>query len=236
MLLDADLHLINEEFNAECVSPEQLDMLLADAWRHFGTHFFRYNLGVYENEIRRVLPLRIRLADLKLSKSQRRILRKNSDLDVQIQPIEITYETQDLFDRHKRRFKYGVPDTIYDFLSLNPASEPTKGLEVSVRLNDDLLAASFFDVGKHSVSSIYGIFEPTETGRSLGIFTMLREIEYSIETGKEYYYPGYAYEGESFYDYKKRFSSLEVFDWNGNWNEFSPQRHEGHEAHEDKQV
>ena len=234
MLLDADLRLINEEFYAESITPAQLDNLLADGWRHFGTHFFRYNLGVYEDDIRRVLPLRIRLADLKFSKSQRRILKKNDGLEVKIQPIEITEETHGLFDRHKRRFKRGVPDSIYDFLSHDPADEPTKGLEVDVRLDGKLLAASFFDVGKTSVSSIYGIFDPTEHALSLGIFTMLKEIEYALETGKEYYYPGYAYEGESFYDYKKRFTALEVFDWIENWQKFSPQRH-GEHREDDKE-
>ena len=217
MLLDADLRLINEEFYTDKITTAQLDILLADGWRHFGTHFFRYNLGIYEDEIRRVLPLRIRLCDFKFSKSQRRVLRRNSDLNIRIQPIEITEETHDLFDRHKLRFKRGVPNTIYDFLSPDPANEPTKVLEVSVRRDDGLLAASFFDVGKTSVSSIYGIFDPTEQARSLGIFTMLKEIEYALETGKEYYYPEYANEGESLYDYKKRFSALEQFDWNGNW-------------------
>src|SRR5438552_10822490 len=109
MLLDADFHFINEEFYAESVTPPQTDFLLADGWRHFGTHFFRYNLGIYEDEIRHVLPLRILLADFKLSKSQRRVLRRNGDLEVKIQPVEITDETHDLFDRHKRRFKRGVP-------------------------------------------------------------------------------------------------------------------------------
>ena len=185
MQVNADLHLINEEFYAESVTPAQLDMLLADGWRHFGTHFFRYNLGVYEDEIRRVLPLRIRLVDVKLSKSQRRVLKKNSDLDVSIQPINITSETHDLFERHKQRFKSGVPSSIYDFLSMDAG--PTKGLEVSVRCEGKLRAVSFFDVGNTSVSSIYGIFEPTETSRSLGIFTILKEIEYAVENGKEFY-------------------------------------------------
>jgi arginine-tRNA-protein transferase len=222
-----ELTFINEEFYAESVTPTQLDMLLADGWRHFGTHFFRYNLGIYEDEIRRVIPLRIRLADLELSKSQRRVLRRNADLDIKIQPIGITDETEDLFDRHKRRFKSGVPHSIYDFLSFDPANEPTKGLEVSVRDSGKLVAASFFDEGKTSVSSIYGIFDPDETARSLGIFTMLKEIEYSGASGKTLYYHGYAYEGESFYDYKKRFSALEQFDWDGNWEGF------GHRAHGD---
>lgn len=217
MQLDADLQFINEEFYAESVTPEQLDMLLADGWRHFGTHFFRYNLGLYQDEIRRVLPLRVRLADMKLSKNQRRILRKNADLEVKIQPIEITDETHELFERHKQRFKTGVPRTIYDFVSLDAASGPTEGREVSVRRSDELIAASFFDAGKTSISSVYGIFEPTETSRSLGIFTMLKEIEYAAENGKEYFYPGYVYEGESFYDYKKRFEALERFEWDGNW-------------------
>lgn len=216
-MINDRLEIINEEFYVEAVTPAQLDMLLADGWRHFGTHFFRYNLGMYEDEIRRVLPLRIRLGGFKFSKSQRRVLRRNSELDVKIQPIGITDETHDLFDRHKLRFKHGVPNTIYDFLSPDPANEPTKGLEVDVRRDGKLLAASFFDAGKTSVSSIYGVFDPTETSRSLGIFTMLKEIEYALETGKQYFYPGYAYESESFYDYKKRFSALEQFDWNGNW-------------------
>jgi len=82
-----------------------------------------------------------------------------------------------------------------------------------------LLAASFFDFGRTSVSSIYGIFDPDERTRSLGIFTMLKEIEFARETGRPLYYHGYAYEGESYYDYKKRFGAIEVFDWNGNWSE-----------------
>ncbi len=219
MQLDADLQLINEEFYADSVTAEQIDLLLADGWRHFSEHFFRYNLGVYQDEIRRVMPLRIRLADFGFSKSQRRVLRKNSDLDVKIQPINITDEIYELFDRHKTRFKSGVPSSIYDFLSMDDG--PTKVFEVGVRHKGELLAASFFDVGENSVSSIYGIFEPEETSRSLGILTMLKEIEYAMESGKQYFYPGYAYEGESFYDYKMRFTALEYFDWKGNWLPFS---------------
>ncbi|MFN0280064.1 MAG: arginine-tRNA-protein transferase [Pyrinomonadaceae bacterium] len=211
------LEIINEEFYAEAVTSVQLDMLLADGWRHFGTHFFRYNLGMYEDEIRRVLPLRIRLGDFKFSKSQRRILKKNIDLDIQVQPIQITDETHELFEKHKGRFKSGVPNSIYNFLSVDAANEPTNGLEIGVCRDGKLLAASFLDVGEISLSSIYCVFDPDETSRSLGIFTLLKEIKFGIENGKAYLYHGYAYDGESFYDYKKRFSALEYFDWKGSW-------------------
>lgn len=212
-----DLVFINEEFQANAVTPEQMDLLLADAWRHFGTHFFRYSLGIYRDEIRRVIPLRIRLADFKLSKSQRRVLRKNESLRVEIRPIEITAESEALFHRHKERFEHGVPASIFDFVSREPATVPNLGSEIAVYREDNLVAVSYFDEGNSTTSGIYAIFDPDESSRRLGIFTMLKEIEYSIETGREFYYHGYAYQGESFYDYKKRFSALEQFDWNGNW-------------------
>jgi arginine-tRNA-protein transferase len=212
--------LVNEEFYAPKVSPQQLDALLDDGWRHFGEHFLRYNIGFHENQLRLVLPLRIRLKDFIISKSQRRVLRKNQDLQTIIRPIEITPEKEILFGQHKKRFTDNVPDSIYDFLSVMPANVPCEALEFSVYQREKLLAASFFDVGATAVSAVYAMFDTQESSRSLGIFTMLSVIDYASKNGKTFYYPGYAYEGNSFYDYKKRFSALEVFDWNGNWENF----------------
>jgi arginine-tRNA-protein transferase len=217
MLLDGDIIFINEEFYTDRVAPEQLDTLLADGWRHFGTQFFRYSLGVHDAEIRRVIPLRVRLGDFSLSKSQRRVLRQNADLDVTIRPVEINDEASDLFQRHKLRFKFGVPDSLHDFLSDDPANIPCEALEVAVHNHGKLVAASYFDVAATSLSAVYGMFDPDLPSRSLGIFTMLKEIEYATSNGKKLYYQGYAYEGESFYDYKKRFRATERFDWKGNW-------------------
>jgi len=216
-MLDNKFSFVNDEFYAQSISPRQLDTLLADGWRHFGAHFFRYNLGFYSGEIRRVIPLRIRLSNFTFSKSQRRILRKNQDLQIVIRPIEITLEKEILFNRHKRRFKHNFPFSIYDFLDFDAANTPCKALEICVFDNEKLLAASFFDVGETAISSVYAIFSPEDAARSLGIFTMLIEIDFALARGKRFYYSGYAYEGNSFYDYKKRFRALEQFDWHGNW-------------------
>jgi leucyl-tRNA---protein transferase len=216
-----DLIFVNEEFFAESITPAQLDLLLADGWRHFGIQFYRYSLGICKDEIRRVKPLRIRLTNFEFSKSQRRVLRKNADLRTEIRPIEITVETEDLFHRHKLRFEEGVPLSIYEFLSREPSVMPCKAKEVAVYRDDELIAVSYFDVGERSLSGIYAMFDPRESKSGLGIFTMLKEIEHALDTGREFYYQGYAYEGESFYDYKKRFSGLEYFDWRGEWRTFN---------------
>src|ERR1044072_3332187 len=103
------MHFINEEFYETKVAPREMDALWASGWRHFGTYFFRYNLGYYEYEIRRVTPLRIRLENFSFSKSQRRGLKKNKDLQIVIRPVEITLEKEMLFELHRRRFKRDAP-------------------------------------------------------------------------------------------------------------------------------
>jgi arginine-tRNA-protein transferase len=217
---ESELKFINECFDADApIRPSVFDQLLAVGWRHFGTYFTRYNLGVYKNEIRQVLPLRVVLPNFTASKSQKRILNKNLDLDVEVGPPAVSAEVVELFERHKQRFDEHVPESIYTFISRH-SSIPTRLYQLTARLDGKIAAASFFDRGVESVSAIYACFDPGEKTRSLGIFTMLKVIEWATERGMLYYYPGYAYVGPSFYDYKKRFSALEYFDWHGSWKNF----------------
>jgi leucyl-tRNA---protein transferase len=218
---DISANFINDEFTRATVTPAELDRLLADGWRHFGAQFFRYNLAIHEEEIRLVIPLRIRLSGFKLSKSQLRILRRNADTSVSTGPVVINEQIEDLFVRHKRRFERNPPDSIYTFLARKPDEEPCEVRQLSVHLDDELIAVSFFDVGAESCSSIYAMFEPDQARRGLGIFTMLKEIEFAAAEGKEFYYQGYCYSGNSFYDYKKRFFGTEAYLWNGLWVPFA---------------
>lgn len=223
---DTELILINEAFYADRVTRHELDTLLANGWRHFGERFQRYSINYYKDEIRRVLPLRVRLSEFSLSKSQRRVLRKNADVECSIQPAEITPDIHELFGWHKVRFTHDIPDSIYTFLSGEPSWVPTDGMMLRVMLDGELVAASFFELSTHGVSSVYAMFHPLYPERGLGTFTMLKEIEYARDHGKKFYYHGYAYEGESFYDYKKRLSGLEAFDWKGNWHSFDAEHAE----------
>lgn len=214
---DTELILINEAFYAERVDGDQLDYLLENGWRHFGERFQRYSLNYYRDEIRRVIPLRIRLSQFNLTKSLRRTLKRNDDLAFRIAPILITPDIHELFEIHSVRFTQDVPHSVYTFLSYEPESVPTDGLMLRVTDGERLAAVSFFEMSTHGLSSIYAMFDPELSERRLGILTMLKEIEFARQNSKLFYYHGYAYEGESFYDYKKRFTGLEAFDWKERW-------------------
>lgn len=211
------MHPIWETEHIDTISGRQLDARLALGWRHFGSGFFRANFAIHDGALCGILPLRIPLADFALTKSLRRVLRKNSDLDVSVAPSQITPEVVALFESHCVRFKSDVPDSINDFLSSDPARVPCLNLTIAVRQRGRLIAASFLDIGSKSVSSVYGLFDPAESARSLGIFTMLLEMDWAVKNGRSIYYSGYSYTVPSPYDYKKRFPAVQALDWEFGW-------------------
>jgi arginine-tRNA-protein transferase len=209
--------LLMEEFTRSVVLPEQLDSLLNLGWRHFGRHFFRYSLFLGENRMHWVQPIRVDLRRVVRSASQRRILRRNEDLDVNVGKPVNDAEHQDLFLRHRARFSDNVPDDLANFLGEDLEQYPCPMVEITARRNGVLVAASYLDVGATCASSVYALFDPAEARRSLGIATMLWEIRHAVERGCSHYHPGYAFHEPSEMDYKKQFAGSEWFDWQGNW-------------------
>lgn len=209
----SDRSEIDEHFWAQEVTPEQMDYVWEHGWRHFGAYFFRYATLTKKDGHFHVVPLRLKLEQFSLSNSQKRVVKKNQDLRLEIRDASIDAAKEALFDRHKTRFADNVPDSIYDFFTPHPAVIPCHAKEICLWQEERLIAASFLDIGAQATSSVYSIYEPSETKRSLGIYLILLSIAYSMELGMRYYYPGYAYREPSHYDYKKRFSGLEQYNW-----------------------
>lgn len=205
--------LLDEGFFSWRVTPAEMDSLWAQGWRHFGPMFYRYARANQGGQILDVRPLRLPLSLYLPTRSQRRILRRNADATVQIRPTVLDDTRRRLFQAHKARFRDNVPDALEDFLGPEPSRGPCLNVEISIHVQGRLVAASYLDVGSRAVSSVYAFFDPAESRRSLGIFTMLQEIAWARSRNCQYYYPGYAYAQPSHYDYKKQFHGLEVYDW-----------------------
>lgn len=197
------------------VEPAQLDSLLEAGYRHFGTTFFRADCEEIENEFFTILPLRIRLEDFSFEKKHRRILRQNGDLTTIVQPSCFSVPKSRLFHKHITRFRFFIPEKLGNFIQWKP--KVTDVYEVCVYRGTTLIACSFFDVGEKASSGIYAMFDPEESRRSLGIYTLLVELEYSALLGLQYYYPGFAHIEPSFYDYKKQFNAMEHLIYGVGW-------------------
>jgi arginine-tRNA-protein transferase len=199
-----------------------MDRLWVEGWRHFGVIFVRYRTSAHGGKQYTVLPLRIDLSRFALSRIQKRILAKNCDLRLLIQPSSIDREKEALFEKHRLRFEENVPTSLFNFMSPDPSAAPCPNLEICVYDADTLLGATFLDIGTTATSAVYAMFDPAAARRSLGILMMLHSIQFSIERGCRYYYPGYAYREPFTYDYKKRFTGLEYLDWEEGWKPYRP--------------
>ena len=207
---------------AECrqfrtVRPEVMDELWGVGWRNFGADFFRASLMSDETGLKRQIALRIDVAEFKHSRSQRRTFRRNADLHLSFHEAEPGDAESQLFEVHRVRFSHNVPDRLDEFLGPHPDGLPCRCLQLSVRLEERLVAASFLAPGSEACSSIYAVFDPDYSRRRLGVFTMLAELAFAKEKGFRHYYSGYATVESSCYDYKKEFSALHYYDWEGSW-------------------
>ena len=75
-------------------------------------------------------------------------------------------------------------------------------MEIAVYDGAELIAASYIDVGDRSMASILCIYSQKYKKYSLGIYTMLLEIDLAKRLGLDYYYPGYVLDQPSAFDYK----------------------------------
>lgn len=211
--------LVEQEYKPK-VGKGELDELLARGWRYFGPDFFRASVMEEAAELKRQVALRVEVASFRRSRSQRRTWKRNQDLSITFAPAAPGEEEESLFQRHRERFRRNVPESLSVFLGEEPDGVPCSCLQVSVRENGRLVAASYLGCGEEACSSIYGIFDPELASRGLGIFTMLLELEYAERMGYRYYYTGYATLESGCYDYKKGFSALSYYSWSGEWEEF----------------
>lgn len=201
--------IIEDYFVAHEAPPAAMDELWAQGWRHFGPFFFRYSIS----EDQMVQPLRVLLNGAPESQRHRRLRKRNADITVRVQTPRIDGERRELFERHSRRFTRNVPESLEDFLGPAPAEYPCDTVEIAAYAENRLVAASYLDVGREAVSSVYAIFDPAESKRGLGIATMLWEMDFGRALQRRLYYPGYAFHNPSSMDYKKQFPETEWYDW-----------------------
>jgi len=174
------------------------------------------------------MSIRIPVEQFQISRSQRRILRRNSD--VVRRPCEAwATETQfDLFRRYldSRHSSGGMADMdAFDFASMVDET-PINSTVVEYALADPetgaqhLIAACLSDILGDGLSMVYSFFDPDEADRSLGAHMILDHIKLASEMGLPHIYLGYWVPGSPKMDYKIGYRPFELCD-GANWHRFS---------------
>lgn len=194
------------------VNPARYQSLLEQGFRRGGNHVYRPRC----ESCRACVPARIPVADFESSRAQRRCLKRNADLDLQIR-TDITDRQFDLYQRYLRaRHDDGGmnPEDKTGFHNfLNCGWGATEFWELSQ--GPRLMACAVVDRVPHGLSAVYTFFDPDEHARGLGTFAVLSQIDVARRQALQYVYLGYWVPGSRKMDYKRNFRPLEVLGTTG---------------------
>ncbi len=204
------------------ISKYQLDQYLSQGWFRMGQSIFTCHFLYVQNNVYSTVWIRLNLHEHEWSKSQRKVTRRvEKKFEVKVQKAVFDIEKERLYQRYKTRFEEPIAESIEISLMNGVRSNIYDTREIAIYDKGQLIGASFFDLGVKATASIMGIYDPDYAKFSLGYYTMLKEMEFSIQTGKDYYYPGYIVPGYERFDYKLRIGDVDYFSpETRNWKSF----------------
>lgn len=203
-----------ELFVASIVDDSQVYQLLLDhGFRRAGLVCYRPACP----DCQACVPIRIPVRRFSPSRSQRRVLRRNADVQVEITSPSCDDEHWDLFCRYQRWQHDGRMIRMRDEFRRFLCVSPIETIEMSYRLDGRLVGAGIVDVCPQGLSSVYMYYEPDCARRSLGVFSGLCEIEECRRRGLPYWHLGYWIAGCRSMEYKNRFRPYELLTSGGEW-------------------
>lgn len=195
------------------MSAEQYCELLRRGWRRHGAHFFRPACPA----CRQCRSLRVLVDHFRPSRSQRRILRNNRDVEVVLQPPTVTPGHIRLYNDYHRdmSLRRGWPwnrTTPDDYARSFLIGEWPFAREMLYLSESRLVGVGLVDLVGDALSSVYFYHDPAWRPRAPGTFSILQEIEFCRSTGRAYNYLGYCISGCPSMAYKANFRPHEILD------------------------
>lgn len=191
-----------------------LTQLTLNGFRRSGDLIYRPHCA----ECRACVSVRVPATEFKPNRSQRRMLRMNSDVEVKSIAPTFKEEHFQLYLKYQNSRHPGSdmcdpdPEKYRQFLITN--SHNSVFFEFS--LDNKLIAVSVVDELMDGLSAVYTFFEPRYHKRSLGTFAILWQIAEVLNNDLEWLYLGY-WIGECVkMSYKTNFRPIEGF-VDGSW-------------------
>lgn len=166
------------------------------------------------------MSARIRVGDFTPSRSQRRIVARNSHLSRMTRSAWATDEQFTLFARYlaARHADGGMAgmDAFEYSAMVEETAVNSRVIEYVNPLSSALRATCLTDILSDGLSMVYSFFDPDYARDSLGSWMILDHIRLAAEAGLPYLYLGYWVPGSRKMRYKGSFAPLEVF-FGGKW-------------------
>ncbi|MGJ8604004.1 MAG: arginyltransferase [Marivita sp.] len=169
------------------------------------------------------LSARISVSDFRLSRSQKRTVKRNAHLTRRASSAWATEDQYELFRTYldARHADGGMADMdVFDFAAMVEETPiRSRVIEYTDNTTRDLQAVCLTDVLDDGLSMVYSFYSPDVPAQSLGTYMILDHVEIAREAGLPYIYLGYWVPGSTKMGYKASFSGLELYR-HGGWEPF----------------
>ena len=183
--------------------------LTSVGFRRSGSHLYRPHC----DGCKACVPVRVPVEQFRWKRRFRRVLEKNSDIEVFWEPAQFTPRHFHLYaryigDRHGDGDMYPpTPDQFRSFL----LSSWSDTAFMSLYLDAQLVCSAVTDQLDDGLSAIYTYFDPRLDNRSLGVLAVLKQLEYCLENNLSYLYLGYWIRDAAKMRYKTDYRPIELF-------------------------
>ena len=177
-------------------------------FRRSGDHLYRPHC----KQCSACIPARIPAADFTPSSGQKRIIKRNRDLQVSELKPEATDEIYALYERYiNARHADGdmYPPSRDQFSTFLVRDLPFCWF-YEFRLEGRLMAVAVCDLLPNGLSAVYTFYEPDEERRSLGRFAILWQITEALRQNLDAVYLGYWIKNCRKMNYKTEYRPLEM--------------------------
>lgn len=174
----------------DALTPEEFDQRLEAGDRRTGA--FLYNTRC--PSCHACQPIRLAAAEFQPSRTQRRVWRRgNQRLRRETGPAVIDSQRVAMFNRHRRLRNLATDRSDIDAFGYEHflVQSCCETFELRYYLEDQLVAVAICDQGQDSMSAVYTFFEPEHDSLSLGVYSILSQIQRCRERGWRHLYLGY---------------------------------------------
>jgi arginyl-tRNA--protein-N-Asp/Glu arginylyltransferase len=183
--------------------------LIQHGFRRSGGYIYRPHCP----QCQECISVRIPIRQHHFSRNDKRAIRRNSDIKINIMKGRFRDEHFDLYRRY-------INSRHHEGSMANPSKSDyhrflicdwTDTLFFEYRLNRVLIAVAVCDITDSGLSAVYTFFDPDYSERSPGHFAILNQIDESRSRDLDYLYLGYWIRDCSKMSYKRRYKPLEAY-------------------------
>ncbi len=190
------------------VTQETLTYLSQRGFRRSGEYIYLPNCETCSACISTRIPVKL----FSPNRTQKRVWKRNKDLVINVTAPQMTDEIYDLYKRYiENRHADGdmYPTTEEQYRSFLVDSYADSYF-LEFRLEKKLVALAVTDILENAYSAVYTFFEPDLAQRSLGVFSVLAQIEQTKIAKLDYLYLGYWVKQCRKMNYKLQYRPIEL--------------------------